>query len=152
MKRRRPAYSRLRLAAIGAGLAMLLSPREHAPSQQLPAQGSVPDSAARIEWSRTDHLLSIKGTFGKMSGPAREFRYVMISDKQGTGGGHRTRQEGTFQSSSAADVLLSSTTVNMARGDLLAVTLEIREGERLVGGDSLALDEEGPVRKKDSPK
>ena len=95
------------------------------------------DMRAWIETETKDDKLSVMAYAWQANEPVRNVEYFMESERRGTSGNSLSRQEGAKSLPESRRILLSQSTVNVAAGDALTVTLQISSQGKLFATDTL---------------
>jgi len=87
---------------------------------------------AVIDVAQNGSRLTVRGLFVNRDGPSGSLRYDLRVERTGSAGSMTSSQSGTFDTAPHQTDPLSTVTVNASPGADLSITLEIRDGDRLL--------------------
>jgi len=87
---------------------------------------------AVIDVAQNGSRLTVRGLFVNRDGPSATLRYDLRVQRTGSAGSMTSSQSGTFETTPTQTDTLSTVTVNASAGADLSITLEIRDGDRLL--------------------
>ena len=96
------------------------------------AQDTGDASGAAIDIDRNGDRFDVRGLFVNRDGPSATLRYDLRVQRTGSAGSMTSSQSGTFETTPTQTDTLSTVTVNASAGADLSITLEIRDGDRLL--------------------
>ncbi len=101
------------------------------------AIGSTLDSlTAKIVLEENGTLINIKGVFINQSMNDMDLSYQLVVQRIGNKGQSDTNQGNKFKAPKQQEVVLSETNLNLSVDDYLKISLEVRDGDKLIAQDS----------------
>ena len=90
-----------------------------------------------IDAQQTNDMLTVKGKFANDSGQDANFRYELITTRQGKSGSTSSKQAGGFVAPAHQEVSLSNVSVNVSSEDTYVIELKIFRGDTVYLHDEI---------------